>query len=155
MQFLQHKLLTASLFAFTSKNTTDLCVIKNLFSVSNMKHTFHNILLISCPRHPLFYNGSSLPVTLPSAEGRICNTLSKNSVECVNNHIKGAVMIETIFIGMATALQLLRDDSTLFALAIILPTPERKSIYTTTPTAMVGAYGFKIANELTKAAHRL
>jgi hypothetical protein len=34
--------------------------------------------------------------------------------------------------------------------------PERKvNITTTTPTAMVGAYGFKIANELTKAAHRL
>jgi hypothetical protein len=56
-------------------------------------------------------------------------------------------MIETIFIGIQ--LLQLSDDSTLFALAIILQ-HQRKVNITTTPTAMVGAYGFKIANELTK-----
>jgi hypothetical protein len=119
-----------------------------------MKHTFHNILLISCtfrPPVPSFYNSFNfLFVTLLSAKVVFAIRLARTLLN-VNNHIKGAVMIETIFIGMATAFALLRDDSTLFALAIILLTPERKvNITTTTPTAMVGAYGFKLQMNLQK-----
>ncbi|MNT96780.1 hypothetical protein D3C72_2389560 [compost metagenome] len=45
----------------------------------------------------------SSSVTLPSAEGFICKTFNKKSVEEVNNQINGAVIIDTIFIGNATA----------------------------------------------------
>jgi hypothetical protein len=50
-----------------------------------MKHTFHNILLNFLYLATLctfFIIALISSVTLPSAEGRICNTLSKNSVEC-------------------------------------------------------------------------
>ena len=46
----------------------------------------------------------SSSVTLPSADGLILKTFNRNSVEIVSNQIKGAVRIDSIFIGKATAL---------------------------------------------------
>jgi hypothetical protein len=72
-----------------------------------MKNTLYNILFyfLNFATFGSFFNYRfiSSSVTFPSA-GFICKTFSKKSVECVNNQINGAVTIETIFMGNATAL---------------------------------------------------
>ena len=45
----------------------------------------------------------SSSVTFPSAVGLICKSFIKDSVEIVSNHIKGIVIVETNFMGTATA----------------------------------------------------
>jgi hypothetical protein len=98
--------LTASLFAFTSKTLPILCVINEfIFGLQYETHVpqylaqflylatslylFFIIALIS----RLLYRLLKVVFAI-----RLARTLLN-----VNNHIKGAVMIETIFIGMATA----------------------------------------------------
>jgi hypothetical protein len=85
MQFLQHKLLNRFFICIYLKNTTDLCVIKEfIFGLQYETHVPQYLAQFLVPRHPLYLFIIALisSVTLPSAEGRICNTLSKNSVEC-------------------------------------------------------------------------
>jgi uncharacterized membrane protein len=131
MQFLQHKLLNRFFICIYFKTLPIYGVSLWIYFRSPIWNTRSTISCsISCTSPP------SVPSFIIALISRLLYcllkvvfyALSKNSVECVNNHIKGAVMIETIFIGMATALQLLRDDSTLFALAIILQHQREKSI---------------------------
>jgi uncharacterized paraquat-inducible protein A len=113
-----------------------------------MKHTFHNILLNFLYLATLctFFIIALFPLRLLYRLLKVVFAIRlARTLLNVNNHIKGAVMIETIFIGMATAFQLLRDDSTLFALAIILPTREKVNITTTPGNGR--CIRFKIANE--------
>ena len=81
----------------------------------------------------------SSSVTFPSAEGLIINIFNKNSVEMVSNQMNGAVAIEIIFIGIATAFAMASGWFSPILLGNNSPNTKEKKVNTTTtiPTAIV------------------
>ena len=94
----------------------------------------------------------SSSVTFPSAEGLIRNIFNKNSVEMVSNQIKGAVRIEIIFIGSATALAMPSGWFNPMRFGSNSPNTKEKNVKmtTTTATAIEWEKGFKLSKLLTK-----
>src|SRR6187402_1473514 len=96
----------------------------------------------------------SSSVTFPSAVGFIWSTSNKNSVDVVSNQINGAVIIETIFIGHATALAIPSGWFSPILLGNNSPKTKEKNVNTTTtiPTAIECANGTNTSNPLTNVS---